>query len=162
MSGIHCNHHDSNKSKCAEKFQESFGADPQITAAGKKIIGCYFLTLCLHQFLISLSSPTLNPLPSVYLFTCYIPFVEANLSPADVLMSNGPAANRKPDSLQGEQTERLSRKTGLPSIATPMETAAQSPALHSHTRSPDRGALQLDPTRYSGRDGPARLRDPQL
>ncbi|KAK9518328.1 hypothetical protein VZT92_023638 [Zoarces viviparus] len=77
--------------------------------------------------------------------------------------STTPAANRKPDRLQGEQTERLSRKTGLPSIATPMETAAQSPALHRQIRSPDRGALQqLDPTRYSGRDGPERLRDPQL
>jgi len=125
--------------------------------------------MCLHQFLLPSSSLTPNPLPSVYLL--YLPFVlsspvvEANLSPADALMSNGcgtfsttPAANRKPDRLQGEHRECLSQKAGLLSIAMPMEAAAQSPALRSQIRST--AATPHSP--HKGRDGPHRRRDRRL
>lgn len=44
----------------------------------------------------------------------------------------------------------LSGMAGLASITMPMETAAQSSALHSQIRPPDKGALQLDPTHYNG------------
>lgn len=73
-----------------------------------------------------------------------------------------PVANRKPDGLQGEQKEGLSGKAGLPSITMPIETAAQSPMLHSQIRPPDRAALQLDPTHYNGCDRPETVRDQQL
>lgn len=47
----------------------------------------------------------------------------------------------------------LSGMAGLASVTMPIETAAQSPALHSLIRPPDKDALQLDPTHYNGGGG---------
>lgn len=44
----------------------------------------------------------------------------------------------------------LSGMAGLASITMPIETAAQSSALHSQIRPPDKEALQLDPIHYNG------------
>lgn len=44
----------------------------------------------------------------------------------------------------------------------PIETAAQSPVLHSQIRPPDRAALQLDPTHYNGWGRAETVRDQQL
>lgn len=63
-----------------------------------------------------------------------------------------PAANMRPGGLQGQQREGLSGKAGLPSITMPIETAAQSSALHSQIRPPDRAAQQWDPFYYNGWD----------
>ncbi len=76
--------------------------------------------------------------------------------------STTPAANRNPNGLQGEQREGLSGKAGLPSITMPIETAAQSHALQSQIRPPDRVGKQLDPTHYNGGDRPETVRDQQL
>lgn len=43
----------------------------------------------------------------------------------------------------------LSGMAGLASITMPIETAAQSLALRSQIRPPDKEALQLDPTHYN-------------
>lgn len=68
------------------------------------------------------------------------------------VFSTTPAANRKPGGLQGEQREGLSGKAGLPSITMPIETAAQSSALHSQIRPPDRAARSSE-TPLSTMDG---------
>lgn len=97
----------------------------------------------------------------MYLFTRYLPFLppprplsspvmEANLSPADVLWEQFLQCRQ-----QEEQGEGLS-------ITMPIETAAQSPVLHSQIRPPDRAALQLDPTHYNGWGRAETVRDQQL
>lgn len=63
---------------------------------------------------------------------------------------------------QEEQGEGLSEKTGPPSITMPIETAAQSTALRSQIRPPDRAALQLDPTHHNGWSRAETVRDQQL
>lgn len=53
-------------------------------------------------------------------------------------------------------------RTGGGFITMPIETAAQSPVLHSQIRPPDRAALQLDPTHYNGWGRAETVRDQQL
>lgn len=80
------------------------------------------------------------------------------MSPADEFMSNGCGSifwdacskQEAQRGCRGEQREGLSGQAGLPSITMPIETAAQSLALHSPIRPPDKEALQLDPTQYNG------------
>lgn len=128
--------------------------------------------------------PCPNPPPTCHLSTCLPasfpfllpprslspPVMEANLSPADVLMSNGCGSinRQRPQqtgSLKGCRENSwggLSGKAGRLSITVPMEKAARSPALHGQIRPPDGAAQQLDPTHDNGWDRADAVRDRQV
>lgn len=84
-----------------------------------------------------------------------LPIRDANMSPA-ALKSNGygnifcdTCSKHEACWAAGRTEGGLSGMAGLAATAMPIETAAQSLALHSQIRPPDKETLQLDPTHYN-------------